>query len=261
VIINSQTFSDLKPDQSSTVTVGPGTFTIGPSAVIGHGQTIRKPAPEPTGAALTQAPLKEVNVVGGQALTAIGQTIMVLHSTTYTYGPGISGQTVVVDDDTILLGPAGITVDGKTLGGPTVPTDLTKYAIVGGATITEIQPSLIVIEGETITIAPDMKRTTTVVNGQTLTIGPDGVTHSSLTIPMADAAVTTTFQPSLTWNNEFPEKTGGTKSTKNKDTSKDDDGRGSGDDDDDDDAGAFVRPDFAVLILAAGIAVGVWELI
>lgn len=266
VIINSQTFSGLQPDQSSTVVVGPGTFTIGPSAIIGHGQTIRKPAPEPTGAALSRGPLREINVIGGQVLTAIGRTIMVLHSTTYTYGPGISERTVVVDADTVHLRAMGISVHDLTLGGPAVATDLTKYAIVGGATITEIQPSLVVIDGKTITIAPDMARTTTVVNGQTITIGPDGVTHSSVTIPMAGAAVTTTFQPSVTWNDQFPTKTEGPKSTKYRGTSQDnddDDGDGGSEDeseDDDDDGGVFMRPQLATLMLAAGIAIGVWEL-
>lgn len=268
VVINGQTFSSLEPDQSSTVTVDQGTFTIGPSAVIGHGQTIRKPPPQQTGAASTQAPLQDVNVIGGQALTAIGQTIMAIHSTTYTYGPGINGETVVVDDDTIRVGPSGISVNGMTLGGPAVATGVTKYAIVGGATITEIQPSLVIVEGQTITIGPDMARTTTVVNGQTITIGPDGVTYSSMTIPMADAAITTTFQPSSTWNNEFPEKTNGPESTRDRGSTgdediRDSDGGRSGnkdDDDDDDDIGAFARPDFAILFLATGIAIGVWEL-
>jgi hypothetical protein len=257
VIINSHTFSDLKDDQSTTVMVDQGTFTIGPSAVVGHGQTIQKPAPEPTNAAVTQAPIQEVIVAGGQALTAIGQSVMVLHSTTYTYGPGKPEETVVVDDDTVRLGPSGIAVNGMTFGGPAMAAGVTKFEIVGGATITEIKPSLVIIEGETFTISPDMDRTTTVVNGQTLTIGPDGVTHSSLTIPMAEAAVTTTFKASITRDSDFPQNTGSSGSSKDKDNSKD---KKAGDDDDDDDAGAFVRPDCALLILMIGMAIGVWEL-
>ncbi|KAH8172791.1 hypothetical protein LIA77_07046 [Sarocladium implicatum] len=258
VVINSHTFSDLQPGQSNTVTVGEGTFTIGPTAITGHGQTIKKPAPVPTDGSMTQAQASGTFVAGGQVLTAVGSSVVVIHSTTYTYGPGRTPETVVVDGDTIHLGPSGIILDGMTLGGVLAANGVTKYAIVGGATITEIQPSLIVIDGDTITVSSDMELTTTVVNDQTLVIGPDGLTHSSLTIPMAEAAVTTTFQPSPSMNNEFPAKTGG---SMDKDTADSKHGGGGEDDDDDDDAGSFVRPDFAILALAAGIAIGVWELI
>ena len=188
VVINSQTFSDLQPGQSSTVTVGEGTFTIGPTAITGHGQTIKKPEPLPTDDPKDQAPASGTFVAGGEALTAIGSSIAVIHSTTYTYGPGRTPESVVVDDDTVQLGPSGIILDGMTIGGLLAANGVTKYAIVGGATITEIQPSLIVIEGDTITVSADMELTTTVVNDQTLVIGPNGLTHSSLTIPMAEAA-------------------------------------------------------------------------
>lgn len=259
VIINSQTFSDVRDGQSTTVMVDQGTFTIGPSAVVGHGQTIQKPAPEPKNAAVTQPPVQEIIVAGGQALTAVGQSVMILHSTTYTYGPGEPEETVVVDDDTVRIGPSGIAVNGMTFGGPAMAAGVTKFEIIGGATITEIKPSLVIIEDETFTISPDMDRTTTVVNGQTLTIGPDGVTHSSLTIPMAEAAVTTTFKASITRDSDFPQNTGGSGSSKDKDNSKD--RKDDDDDDDDDDAGAFVRPNCALLILTVGMAIGVWELI
>ena len=101
-----------------------------------------------------------------------------------------------------------------------------------------------------------------------MTIGPNGVTYSSTLIPLAEAAITTTFQPTATWGSEFPEKTGGSKSTTdNSSPKKDDDKKAGGGgrdgddgDDDDDDAGAFVRPNLTFLVLAAGIAMGVWEL-
>lgn len=146
---------------------------------------------------------------------------------------------MVVDRDTIDIGTFGVTVHGITLGGPRAAATTTAYEIVGGATITQVRPSIIIIEGITYTISAGMKETTTVVGGQTITIGPDGAIHDSLTIPaQSQIAITTTFQPSGTWGKDFPEETGR-------------------EDEAEDDAGAFVRPDLALSLTAIGIILGV----
>ncbi|GKT85344.1 LOW QUALITY PROTEIN: hypothetical protein Ct61P_03194 [Colletotrichum tofieldiae] len=50
--------------------------------------------------------------------------------------------TKVVDDDTILIGPSGVSVRNITVGGPKAKTSDTAYEIAGGATITQAGASV-----------------------------------------------------------------------------------------------------------------------
>ncbi|KAL2267787.1 hypothetical protein VTJ83DRAFT_5064 [Remersonia thermophila] len=196
VIIGSSTFS-LPPAnqptaQPTTVVVSSRTFTIGPSTIAGGSQTLSLPTyPKPT----------EVVTAGGSLVTAIGSSILVVRSTTYTYGvPGASVITVTVDDkgnadgsdDVVLtLGPGGVTARGGqvlTIGGTNAagPTD-TQYALVGGATITKVGPSVVVVAGSTYTLggtAAGGLATTTVVDvdGTQVTIGPSAVQIGTMTV-------------------------------------------------------------------------------
>ncbi|KAK0645569.1 hypothetical protein B0T16DRAFT_142225 [Cercophora newfieldiana] len=158
---------------SSTAIVSGQTVVIGPSAVVVAGETLSAPTiPRPT----------EVVVAGGDLITAIGQSVVVIQSTTITYG--LTGtSTTVIDNDTITFGPGGVTVHGTTLGGTAAKPGATDFAVAGGATITKIGASVVVIAGSTYTVGPGMGTTTTVVGGETITIGPDGVKVATLTLP------------------------------------------------------------------------------
>jgi len=158
---------------SSTAIVSGQTVVIGPSAVVVGGETLSAPTlPRPT----------EVVVAGGDLITAIGQSVVVIQSTTITYG--LTGSsTTVIDNDTITFGPGGVTVRGTTLGGTAAKPGATDFAVAGGATITKIGASVVVIGGSTYTVGPGMGTTTTVVGGETITIGPNGVKVSTLTLP------------------------------------------------------------------------------
>ncbi|KAG5976547.1 hypothetical protein E4U55_007295 [Claviceps digitariae] len=158
---------------------------------------------------LTQPPPEsEVVVDGGEMLTAIGKTVVVLHQTTITYGPGIPPLTEVVDDDTITIGPAGVVVHGMTLGGPSAGANETRLEIVGGATITRIAPSILVINGHVFTLGPDVRLTTTEIGGELFTIGPFGVAVSTLnmTLPFGPSVVGD-IVPTGTWLSHFPKET------------------------------------------------------
>lgn len=174
---------------SSVAVVGGSTFTIGttprtavvsgqtvvisPSAVVVGSETLVVPTlPKPT----------EVVVAGGDLITAIGQSVAVIKSTTITYG--LTGSsTTVIDNDTITFGEGGVTVHGTTIGGKTAKPGATDFAVAGGATITKIGASIVVIAGSTYTVGPGTGSTTTVVGGETITIGPDGVKVSTLNLP------------------------------------------------------------------------------
>ncbi|SPO06017.1 uncharacterized protein DNG_08706 [Cephalotrichum gorgonifer] len=177
----------------STAVIGGYTYEIGPTAgteiiqgrtvVIsptgisfentGNGVTYHASLPEQTG----------IIVAGGEMLTLMGQSVLVIHETTITYGPGISPQTKVVDDDTIVAGSDGVTLHGSTVGGGRLRPSETNYDVVGGATLTRVGPSKMVIGGVTYTVGPGTGTTTTFVGGEDITIAPDGITVATLTIP------------------------------------------------------------------------------
>ncbi|EHK20347.1 uncharacterized protein TRIVIDRAFT_224066 [Trichoderma virens Gv29-8] len=272
VIINSKTVSNLKPGQTTTVTVGNEVFTIFPTAVVGLGSTITKPAPQasspPIPAATsgtlggipvivsgTQAiidgntvriPLQETTtsingqrvvlgagtiavgretlilpspqptheiVTGGEMLTAIGTSLVVLHSTTITYGLNMAPNQTVINGETISIGPRGISLHGTTIGGPSANAKATEYEIVGGITVGKVLPSLVVVNGATYAINQDGDLNnfeTTVIDNQTITIGPSGLVVSSQTLTYPGSSVTATLSSSnRALTPDFPVETGG----------------------------------------------------
>lgn len=172
----------LGPTTSTAVVKGQ-TITLGPGGIAFASQTV--PIVTAAGGATQSA------VLGGEMITAIGNSVVVVHGTTITYGADTSPITTVIDGDTVVIGPSGVTAHGMTFGGPTAAAGATTYEIVGGATITEIGGSAVVIEGTTYIIgAGAATAITTVVDGQTLTIGPSGVAMSSYTFAQPYATST-----------------------------------------------------------------------
>jgi hypothetical protein len=166
-VIGGSSFT-LGPTPTTAIVSGQ-TFTIGASTIAAAGRTLPLPtSPSPT----------EVVVAGGDLITAIGSSVVVIHGTTLTYQLTGPATTLTVDGDAITLGPGGITAahGGVTLGGPHAasPHD-TEYALVGGATITKVGASVVVIQNVTYTVGPGTGTTTTVVGGESVTIAPSGV--------------------------------------------------------------------------------------
>lgn len=162
------------PATASTTVIRGRTVTLGPGGVMVATKTIN----------VTTSPLQtSVFIAGGELLTAIGQSVVVVEGQTLTYGPGRPPKVTAVDDDTFTIGPMGVTLHGTAVGGPSARMTGTEYEIVGGATITEIGVSVVVIREVTYTVGPGAPLTTTVVGGETITIGPEGVVISTLTLP------------------------------------------------------------------------------
>ncbi len=188
----------IPTSDSNTVRVNGKAVTINPSGVtIGsESMTFMKPT------------ASDVVVAGGEMLTAIGRSVVVLHSVTYTYGSGIAPIVQVVNGDTVSIGPTGVSVHGSTLGGVSAqPTD-TEFEIVGGATIAKLPPSMVVVNGETYAVGPGANMQTVVIGGQTLTMGPIGLVMASTTLKYPfDASVTTTIMARST-GQTMPQETG-----------------------------------------------------
>jgi hypothetical protein len=269
VIINLSTFVGLSSGLTTTVTVDGGTFTISPTAVVGQGGSVPRPPPAPGGGGglVTPPPPLEtktesetgtggqdvivnnhvqqptnVVVAGAQLLTAIGPSIVVIHSTTITYGPSVPETSAVVGDETVSIGPSEVVVHGVTLGGTSLAPTSTEYEVVGGVTITQIGTGVIVIDHTTYT-GDDDEPLTTSLHGELITIGPDQVVVANHTFsgapPTYDSVVVSTIQPTGTG----AEETGGGQSSDN-----------SGDDEEDD-AASLHGPHSGSLLLSVAIGI------
>lgn len=250
-VIDGSTFTI--PPAGTTAIVNGEPVSIGAGTIVVHDQTFTFQPSRPQ--------YTDVIVQGGEMITAAGQSIYVFHQTTLTYGSGISETTEVIDDDTITIGPSGVTIHGKTMGGPSALPSKTAYEIVGGATITRLSPSFVAIDGTTFTVGPGATTTTKVIGGETITIGPSGVSIASMTLsyPFGPTSVVT-IKPSVTKGASVPTKT----NTSNKDSNgKGDDSNDDGQNDskDDDSIGVSLRPNSMGGILGSCIAIGVWVLI
>ncbi|KAI8958689.1 hypothetical protein F5Y11DRAFT_31307 [Daldinia sp. FL1419] len=174
-----------------TVAVVQGqTITLGPTGLIFPSQTLHVAA----GSGPTQTA-----IMGGQLITVIGSDTVIISGSTITYGPSAldgSTLTTVVDGDTVLVAPTGVILhEGReTLGGITAAPDVTKYEIIGGATITQLGLTAVEISGRIFHIGPGAATPlTTVIAGHTLTIGPGGVGMSTWTLAGPYASTTTIF--------------------------------------------------------------------
>ncbi|KAM0563618.1 hypothetical protein ACHAPJ_001343 [Fusarium lateritium] len=327
VIVNDKTFTSLKPDQSTTITVDYGTFTIRPTEVVGEGATVKKPQPvgtavsvvTPASATIAKVPVTvsgteaiiggtklkiplmgtttrlrvpvvgsntlveerqvslapgrvvvdeetltyrgvggpqtDVIIEGGEMVTAVGKSILVFHSTTLTYGPGIPEIMKTIDDDTVTVAPAGVIIKGTTLGGSEAEMTNTKYQIVGGATITKVNPSYVIIDETTFTAGPGAKRTSKVAGGETITIGSRGITIGEITVKYPFGASTvTTIKAKATASDKLPVATG----TNNK--AKDGKDKGDGNKANDDSGATSQYSSLTMGITGLCIAVGVWIL-
>lgn len=203
-------------------------ITLGPGGVTVNGHTFTREAPKPSNWVVT----------GGEMMTVAGESVVVIHSTTLTYGPGIPEKVTAINGDVISIEPDGVSVHGKNLGGPDAnPTD-TTYELVGAATIGKIPPSMIVVNGKTYSVGPGVGLKTIMAGDQTLTVGPFGVVLGSVTtsFPLA-ATMVTTFTASRT-NDGIPAETGGEM-------------------DEEDSGGMALQPDKKLGGIILGIAIGV----
>lgn len=226
-IIGGQTLT--LPPVPTTTNINGHVITLGPAGVTINGRTFTPEIPQPT----------QWNVQGGELLTAIGKSVVVVHATTITYGPGTPEKVTVINGDPISIEPTGVVVHGSTLGGPNADATDTKMEIIGGATIGKIPPSMVVINGVTYSIGPGAGLRTVVAGNEVITLGPLGVIMASMTMSFPlDATMVTTFAGTKTPAADLPAETGGNT--------------------DDEDSGSLaLRPDMRTGVMIFCIAIGV----
>lgn len=202
VVVDGATLSII-PAQKATTMINGRTVVVGTGAIAVGSETLvfQDPSPRPT---------HEI-VTGGEMLTAIGNSVVILDSITITYGPSIAPDKITINGETVSIGPRGVSLHGSTIGGPSVNATDTEFEIVGGITVGTLLPSLVVVNGATYSINQDGDPNnveTTVIEGQTITIGASGLVMSSQTLAYPDTSVTATLSPSGAPMSDFPAETG-----------------------------------------------------
>ncbi|KAF7550077.1 hypothetical protein G7046_g8134 [Stylonectria norvegica] len=186
VIINDKTISHLDPSQTITVTVGDGTFTIYPTAVVGEGATVKKP--RPVGTAVSVMTPKSATV-GGLPVFVSGSEA-VIDGTTFNLPP--AGTTTEVNNEVVSIGPGKVVVDGQTMTFQASGGEQSDVVVTGGEMVTAIGQSIFVFHSTTLTYGPNIRETTEVVDDDTITIGPSAVIAHGTTMGGTTAAQTDT---------------------------------------------------------------------
>ena len=185
VVIGGQVVS-IPPSGSSTIVVANGnTFTLGKSSIVGPGTTVALAA-DNTAASPTP--------VTANGLTfKVGATQAIISGKTYAIGAGAATTTITIGGQTVVVGPSGVGVPGKTIA-PEKATAAPSMSIVtaGGVTITYDNTEAIV-GSSTYRIGQGAPQTVITVNGKTISLGASGVGLASSTIPPAKV----TAAPSL----------------------------------------------------------------
>ncbi|KAJ4012882.1 hypothetical protein NW766_006694 [Fusarium irregulare] len=229
------------PTQGSNIVIEERKISINANRIVVDDETLKYHG--------VGGPQTDVIIEGGEMVTAAGQSVFVFRSTTLTYGPNVHETTKTIDDDVITVGPGNVVIDGTTFGGSEAEPKDTNYRIVGGATITKVNPSYAIIDETTFTAGPGAKRTTKEAGGETITIGPGGIAIGTITVKYPFGASTvTTIEVKETASEKLPAATG-TNNSKN----------GSNDGDDDDSGATGSRLTMGMTGLC--IAVGVWILV
>ncbi|KAI6452479.1 hypothetical protein MCOR14_002990 [Pyricularia oryzae] len=207
----------------------------------------------PTGSTRLLSPPRhtEVVVAGGELVTAIGTSVLVLRGTTVTYGPSAPITKMNINGDEVTVGPSGVTIRNKVLGGTSARESETQYEVVGGATITQVAPSVVIIAGSTYTVGPGASETTVTFGRQTITLGPTGVAVSTMTytFPLGETPTAVTITPGATAVGVASATTTGSRNS------------GGGDSKGEEDAAAGLRPSgvlFSVSLFCIASGVLVW---
>ncbi|KAJ3523778.1 hypothetical protein NM208_g12322 [Fusarium decemcellulare] len=198
VIVNDKTFSGLKPDQSTTVTVDHGTFTIHPTEVVGEGVTVKKPQPVGTAISVvtpTSATVGGVPVVVSGSEAVVDGTrfkIPLIGTATKVEVTVAAGATANVEERPILIQPGKIVVDDETLTYRAVGGPQTDVLIEGGEMMTVVGKSVYVFRSTTLTYGPGIPETSEVVDDDVITVGPSGIIVDGTTLGGVEAETTDT---------------------------------------------------------------------
>ena len=152
-VIGGKTYPINSNVPSSTVEYNGRTFYLGPGGV----------QLAPTLSTITE----------GSLTLSLDATEAVIQGTTYPIGQGATPTVVVVNGETLSLGPNGIGVPSITIAAPDTKNTLSALT-VDGLTLS-LGATEAIVQGTTYPIGPDATPTTIVVGTKTLVLGSGGV--------------------------------------------------------------------------------------
>ncbi len=160
-IIGGKTYPINTNSPSSTVEYNGRTLYLGPNGI----------QVAPTLSAITE----------GSLTLSLDATEAVIKGTTYPIGQGATPTTIVVDDETLSLGPNGVGIPSFTIAPPDIKSTMSALTM-DGLTIS-LDATEAVIQGTTYPIGLGATSTTIVVGTKTLSLGPGGVGLPPTDIP------------------------------------------------------------------------------
>lgn len=239
------------PSGTTVVAGGQGIIVIPGAVIFPSSTTIQLPTEPPV--------LTELFVEGAKMITAIGPTLAVVEGRTITYGEDTPVAETIVNGETITIGPSGVIVGSRTMGGPRASEKGTEIEIIGGATLTQIGESILVVDEATFTVGPGGDGPlTTEVGGEEITIGPDGVFFSTISLPypFGPTIVTSIVATSSATASEFPIETASGSADGDE---GDRDEEGDGDDKEEANKNGVRAAGVSLSLMLFCIAVGVWD--
>ncbi|RDW69643.1 hypothetical protein BP6252_08663 [Coleophoma cylindrospora] len=174
VVVNGQTVTVGSNIAPTTVVANQQTFTIDASQVIAPGTVISVPTAQGSSNASPTS-----TVIGG-ATVSLGDNVIYVGGTSYSFGVGAVQTTVVQNGRTISIGSAGVGFAKTTV--TAAPVQTTAYLVLGGDVFYAVGASVAVFGQDTITYGSGIPQTTEVYNGETITIGPGGITQATTTL-------------------------------------------------------------------------------
>ena len=174
VVVGGQ-IDEISPSMTPIYTVVNGqTISIGSGGVGLASTTILLPSPTSKYAIVTQ----------GDLTFSVAPSEAVVKGSTFAIGPGMPA-TMVLDHQTVSIGPSGIYFPGSTVDLPSVTSEATQppVAVSAGGLSFSVGPTDAIIGGSTYAIGNSAKARTIEVGSETVVLGTSGVIFPSTTVP------------------------------------------------------------------------------
>lgn len=172
VVLNGQTDSVQAGMAPITTTVGGQTVSIGLQGVGIANTTISLPNPPPAYAIVTR----------GDLTFSVASTEAVVRGTTFGIGPNMTA-TIVLDGQTVGVGPSQIDFPGTTVDFPNPTSNQAPAAVTADGLTFAVGPTEAVVGGTTYAIGSGAVAKTIVVGSETIGLGTNGVVLPSTTVP------------------------------------------------------------------------------
>ncbi|KAL6719379.1 hypothetical protein ACLMJK_003618 [Lecanora helva] len=173
----------------SAVILGSHTYDIGPTAapaqIVDDGQTIRIGTQgivfASTTIPLPKAPSNYATITEGDLTFSVAPSEAVVKGSTFAIGPHMPA-TMVLEGQTVSIGPTGIHFPGTTVAIPRLTSQETPLAVTADGLTFSVGPTNAYIGGTEYAIGSGAVAKTVMVSSKTISLGTNGIVLPSTTI-------------------------------------------------------------------------------